>query len=141
MPDSCVFEIAAGGTTESLVELQAEVEAALASAVAADPWLSEHPPKLEWRPLSLHPSLTDPAHPFVETCRQAWATATAPVAARDGAQRRDRHAPPCPLRSMPTLNFGPGSLSVAHGPNERIEIEEYLTAVRVLALLILDWCG
>jgi acetylornithine deacetylase len=141
VPDSCVFEMAAGGTNESLAALQAEVEAALASAVAADPWLSEHPPTLDWRPLSLHPSLTDPAHPFVEMCRQAWSDATGRsprVTALSGVTDM-RHL--VRYAGIPTVNFGPGSLSVAHGPDERIEIEEYLTAVRVLALLILDWCG
>jgi acetylornithine deacetylase len=141
VPDRCVFEMAAGGTTESLDELQAEVEAALASVVAADPWLSEHPPTLEWRPLSLHASLTDPAHPFVEACQQAWTAATgrSPGMTALSGVTDMRHL--VRYAGISAVNFGPGSLSVAHGPDERIEIEEYLTAIRILALLILDWCG
>jgi len=141
VPDACTFEMAAGGTVESVAELQTLVEEALASAVKGDPWLAEHPPKLEWQPRSLHPSLTDPAHPFVAACQAAWSAATdrpARVSALSGVTDM-RHL--VRYAGIPTVNFGPGSLSVAHGPDERIEIDEYLTAIRVLALLILDWCA
>jgi acetylornithine deacetylase len=142
VPDSCTIEWAAGGTAaETLAELQANVEAAIAEAAASDPWLREHPPELVWNPRSLHPSETDAAHPFVAACGRAWESATGhrpTIAALSGVTDM-RHL--VRYAGIPTVTFGPGSLSVAHGADERIEIDEYLTAIRMLALLILDWCA
>lgn len=141
VPESCTFEMAAGGTAaETLPELEQAVEEAVAAAAAADPWLREHPPRLEWQPLCLHPTATDPTDPFVIACVQAWSTATgqAPVVSALSAVTDMRHL--VRYGRIPTVNFGPGSMSVAHGANERIDLEEYLTAIRTLARLILDWC-
>lgn len=41
----------------------------------------------------------------------------------------------------PTVYCAPGDISVAHTFEERIEVEEYLDAVRVFALFIAAYCG
>jgi len=41
----------------------------------------------------------------------------------------------------PTLIFGPGSIAQAHTINEFIKIDEVITATKVLAIFMLDWCG
>jgi acetylornithine deacetylase/succinyl-diaminopimelate desuccinylase-like protein len=46
---------------------------------------------------------------------------------------------------MPTVAMGPGRWGVAggaHQPNESVLIDEHLIPfVKILALLIVDWCG
>jgi acetylornithine deacetylase/succinyl-diaminopimelate desuccinylase-like protein len=32
-------------------------------------------------------------------------------------------------------------MAVAHGPDESIDLEEYLLAIRALARLVASWCG
>ena len=36
---------------------------------------------------------------------------------------------------------GPGSITVAHAPNEHVAIEELMDACRIYALAIVGWCG
>jgi acetylornithine deacetylase len=42
---------------------------------------------------------------------------------------------------IPTLHYGPGDARLAHGPDERVPVEEVLTAARTLAAFALDHCG
>ena len=42
---------------------------------------------------------------------------------------------------IPAVTIGPGSLTVAHAPNEHVEIEELMDACRIYALSIVEWCG
>ena len=41
----------------------------------------------------------------------------------------------------PTVIFGPGSTAVMHSDDEWVSIEDYVTAIKVMALSIVDWCG
>lgn len=42
---------------------------------------------------------------------------------------------------IPSVTFGPGSMAVAHGANEYIDLDEYVLGIRALARLIVAWCG
>ncbi|HEY4348850.1 MAG TPA: M20/M25/M40 family metallo-hydrolase [Gaiellaceae bacterium] len=142
VPDRCSFEMAAGGTAaETIEELQSEVEIAIATASGKDDWLAAHPPELTWGPLVLHASATPADHPFVESCASAYTSALgkapriAALSAVTDMRLLVRHA------SIPTLNFGPGHMRDAHGPEESLELEDFLAAIRVLAGVVVDWCG
>jgi acetylornithine deacetylase len=41
----------------------------------------------------------------------------------------------------PTVIFGPGSTAVMHSDDEYVSIEDYITAIKVMALSIYDWCN
>jgi len=55
-------------------EVEAEIEAWIAAAAAADPWLVLHPPAIEWA-LDIPPAEVDAAHPIVEAVAKASAAA------------------------------------------------------------------
>ena len=42
---------------------------------------------------------------------------------------------------IPTLHYGPGDLSLAHGPREQVPVADVVTAARAFALLTLRTCG
>jgi len=45
-------------------------------------------------------------------------------------------------KGIPTVVFGPGSTSFhVHGPNEFLPIDQLVTATKVYARTILDWCN
>ena len=142
VPDNCVFEMAAGGTAaETLDDLEHAVEDALRDAAAADEWLREHPPVVAWSPRRLQPSAIDADHPLVHAVSGAWSEATggpANVRALSGVTDM-RHL--VRYAGIPSVNFGPGGMHVAHGPDEWVAIDDYITAVEVLALSIIRWCG
>jgi acetylornithine deacetylase len=45
------------------------------------------------------------------------------------------------LGGVPTVHYGPGDASLAHGPREAVPIEEVLTATRALAMVAMSHCG
>jgi len=42
---------------------------------------------------------------------------------------------------MPTIVFGPGSISEAHAADEKISVGQVLDAARAVALFLVRWCG
>jgi acetylornithine deacetylase len=114
-------------------ELQADLAGFLEILSREDPELDvavEPVPELAW----FQPSHIDPSHPLV---------AAAQSAARDVLGRD------VPLGTMPAFTdgthwhlagsacipaFGPGTLLVAHRPNEHIEVAEVVAAARIYAL-------
>ena len=45
------------------------------------------------------------------------------------------------LGGIPTVHYGPGDAALAHGPAEKVPINEVLTATRALALVALEHCS
>lgn len=126
---------------EDLAAARAELEAAVAAAAAADPWLADHPPVVEWVGGQFYPGETDPGEPIVTVVREAAGAA---------------HGAPPDLRGMPygcdlglTLNvggiptvvYGPGDIRDAHRPDESVGVDDLVTAARTLALTTLRFCG
>jgi len=94
-------------------------------------------PDLDWLP----PSSIDPGHPLVAATKSA---------AQDVLQRE------VPLKTMPAFTdgsywslagaacipaFGPGTLLVAHRPNENVAVDELTQAARIYALTALRYLG
>ena len=40
----------------------------------------------------------------------------------------------------PTVIFGPGPTAVMHANDEYVDIDDYMTVIKVYALSICDWC-
>jgi acetylornithine deacetylase len=107
----------------------------------ADPWLRNNPPEVAFEGL-IAPGAEIPAdHPIVETMVQAFKDATGgpPVISgrKGGADTRFL----IPDGGIPTVIFGPGITPQMHAMNEYVPMENLLTATKVLALTIHDWCG
>ena len=80
-------------------------------------------------------------HPIVETVSRAIheITGKAPViSGRQGAaDTRFLNL----YGNTPTVIFGPGSTAVMHADDEYVSIDDYITAIKVMALSIYDWCN
>jgi len=124
---------------DSEEQVKKEVEEQIHLFAQTDPWLREHPPKVEW--LLWWPPFDVPADaPICKAVAKAYkATIGEPVkyygfAAVDDAAFLNR-------AGIPAITIGPGSLCVAHAPNEYVEITELVDAVKIYALSIAEWCG
>ncbi len=143
VPDLLVAEGRMGvALGEPVGDARLALEQAVAEACAADPWLRDHPVTVEWwggqfasgrlpaesdllaRTASAHQRVTGGAAPDV------W---TAPY----GSDLRLL----VNQGGIPTLQYGPGEVALAHAPNESVPIAEVRTAARALATLALDLCG
>ena len=106
-----------------------------------DPWLKDNPPVVEWFEGQFESGQTDPEHPVIDKLMASHLTATgyAPIieGVTYGSDLRlfTNHA------HIPAVLFGPGDVRLAHAANEFVEIEEVLTSVKVVANMIVNWCG
>ena len=118
-----------------------ELEEAVAKASAADPFLSTSPVRVTWSGGQFTGGRLRPGHQL----RGLVADAHADIAS--GAGLRERGAPyGSDLRlyaahGIPTLHYGPGEVHLAHGPEESVDVGEFLDVTRSLVLTLLRACG
>ncbi|SDN48676.1 ArgE/DapE family deacylase [Geodermatophilus sp. DSM 45219] len=125
---------------EPVAEARTAFERRLAAICAADPWLAEHPVRLTWTGGAFASGSLPAGHPLLPAVQRA-------VADTGGGVPPERAIPAgSDLRlyaaaGVPTLHYGPGDLHLAHGPLERVPVDELVTAARAFALLTLRTCG
>jgi acetylornithine deacetylase len=142
VPETCVFEGLMGyAPEETYTEARQDLEARVAAAAAADPWLQSHPPRVEWLGLNKEGAATPADHPFVARLAEAFAEAM-------GRPPRIIGFPAgCDLPyyrrhgGIPSVVFGPGNCTITHSSNEHVPGREGVAAAKVLALAALRWCG
>ena len=116
------------------------LETAIQLAAAGDPWLSQNLPKLEWVEGQFSSSETPPDHPFIQQLSAAHqqVTGSVPVmrAVTYGSDMRlyINHG------KMAATHYGPGDVGVAHAVNEFVPLDEVVTATKVVANMITQWC-
>ena len=141
LPAECALEGVAGvAPRESLDEVKRLVEDHLARAAAADPWLREHPPRLEWTERRAEPCLTDPEHPFVKTALAVAERVTGRPCQRQALNGTTDMRFPVLYGDTPTIMFG-GECPRGHIPDEFTYIDELELSVEGLLHLIIEWCG
>ena len=122
------------GVKKSLVEQ-------IARAAAEDSWMKLHPPKVRFVGYDAEASEIPRDHPIVATVCKNYKEITGrdpEISGRQGAADTrflNRYA------NTPTVIFGPGSTAVMHADDEYVSIDDYMTAIKVMALSICDWCG
>lgn len=123
---------------------KAEIEACIARAADADPWLREHRPVVEWK-LEWEPYVLADDHPVLPLIERAHERAVLGTALA-GPARRHGFAGVCDAtwyeaKGIPSVIYGPGDLRLAHAADESVSIAETVAACRTYALLAMEWCG
>ncbi|MGH6899100.1 MAG: ArgE/DapE family deacylase [Geminicoccaceae bacterium] len=140
-PDSCLLKGSIGtvpgedheGVKQSLVDQ-------VAKAAASDPWMKDHPPIVRFVGYDAQASEIPRDHPIVQTVRNSYREVVGEdpqVSGRQGAADTrflNQYA------NTPTVIFGPGSTAVMHATDEYVSIDDYITAIKVVALSACDWC-
>lgn len=117
-----------------------EIRRVIRECQEADPWLREHPVKLEPHH-DCGPYCTDPA--------SDWPVNVAGVISEYYGREIAVSGLPCGsdgrlysnIGNMPTVILGPGSIENAHKPNEYVPIRQFLDAACIYAEIICRWCG
>ncbi len=132
------FGIAIG---EQPMVARQELEAAVARAVSADPWLRAHPPLLEWWGGTFDPAATPSDHPIVGAVAESYGAVTGAPALLEGMPYGADMRLLVNVGGIPTVLFGPGDVRVSHRPDEYVPIADMLACTRTLALTALRFCG
>lgn len=141
-PDSALLKGSIGtvpgedheGVKQSLVDK-------IAAMAAQDPWMKDHPPVVRFVGYDAQASEIPRDHPIVTLVSDTYTELTGKqpiISGRQGAaDTRFLNL----YADTPTVIFGPGSTAVMHSNDEYVSIEDYITAIKVMALCIYDWCG
>jgi acetylornithine deacetylase len=142
MVDECVLGLSLKFLpSERSEDVRRAFEDELARVAAADPWLRDHPPEIEWSigGVSFPPSEIPLDHPLCAAVGDAYRTVRGEpdwqgfVAVSDLAWLAEA--------GVPGLIYGPGDAAQAHSTAEYVDVEELVTATKVVALALVGWCG
>lgn len=132
------FGVAVG---EDLEGARRILEETVARAAHADPWLRDHPPRIEWWGGQFAPASIPIDHPLVQTAAAAFSDVTGASAVFEGMTYGADMRLLVNEGRTPTILFGPGDVRDAHRPDERVAIADLRTATQTLALTALRFCG
>nr|MDO8134934.1 ArgE/DapE family deacylase [Candidatus Njordarchaeum guaymaensis] len=142
IPETCQIEYAIWYPPHFQVDnIKKEIEQQVSHAAQLDPWLRDHPPKVEWK-LHWPPYEIDSNHPIIKTVAAAQEQVTGKKAKPAACIAVD-DASFLVEAGVPAISYGPGGagLSTAHAANEFVEIDDLVRAAKVFALSTLYWCS
>lgn len=126
---------------ESLEEVRAAFEKAVLDAAQKDPWLREHPPRMEYADMrGIYPTQIDLDNPVISCLKNAYQEVCGTKAKVCGFESACDAMMFNMFSKTPALIFGPGQLGLAHRPDEYMDLEQLRQAVKILALAIADFC-
>jgi acetylornithine deacetylase len=126
---------------ESIASAKAALAECLAQITSRDPWLRQHPPRLEWIEGQFEPGRTSLTEPIVEALANAHSQVNAAPPILQGVPYGSDLRLFTEHGKFPAILYGPGDVAYAHTVEEHVELEEVFSCAKVLALLIVDWCG
>jgi acetylornithine deacetylase len=143
VPDLLVAEGRLGvALDEPVADAKAALEQAVAEVCAADPWLVDHPVAVEWWGGQFAPArLPADDRGLLERVRRAHATVTGDTAEVWGGPYGSDLRLLTGIGGIPTVQYGPGDVALAHAADESVPVPDVLAAARTLALIALDHCG
>ena len=126
---------------ESIDDARKALEKAIKKTALKDPWMKENPPVVEWFEGQFESGETPVDHPLIETLDNCHKLVTDKSTKIRGVTYGSDLRLFTNHGKMPAVLYGPGDVSLAHAANEYVEIEEFITATKVIALMIVQWCG
>jgi acetylornithine deacetylase len=126
---------------EAMASAQRELEAAVARAADADPWLRAHRPRVEWWGGQFAPARTALDHPVVQTVAAAYGEVAGAAPVFEGMTYGADMRLLANDGATPTVLFGPGDVRNSHRPDEFVPVVELEAAAQTLILTAMRFCG
>jgi acetylornithine deacetylase len=142
VPESLVAEGRAGLIPgEEIGPFRKLVSERIRSVAEKDPWLREHPPKLEWFGGQFAPAEVPADAPICAAVGRAHERVTGRQPQVEGVPYGADMRLFVLFGGMPCVMYGAGDVNVAHAPDEHVSVNDLLTAAKTLACVLPDWCG
>jgi acetylornithine deacetylase len=127
-----------GETIEGMME---QAEARIRAIADADEWMREHPPVVEWFGGQFASSEISPDEPIAQAILAAHREVTGKDTRFIGITAGLDHRLLVNVGGIPTAVYGAGDVRNVHCADEWISIDDLLTAVEVLTVATIEWCG
>ncbi|MYD11466.1 MAG: M20/M25/M40 family metallo-hydrolase [Chloroflexi bacterium] len=127
---------------EDIAAVQREIEAALRQVAGDDPWLREHPPRLEWLQGTAGVEVPEDSAIF-QTVAGAIERVTGAAPGVQSLHAGSEIRAPNHFKDIPAVGFGPlsGDNTQSGGTDEWVSADDFVNMVEVVANIMLDWCG
>jgi acetylornithine deacetylase len=115
------------------------IEDWIARFAQSDPWLAEHPPRIEWT-VDIPPAEVDPDHPVVETMLAA-SQDVGVESRRGGLDSWFDAATFTRFGGTPSIGYGPRGLERGHTIDEYVPVDDLVKTAQALAVAAMRFCG
>jgi acetylornithine deacetylase/succinyl-diaminopimelate desuccinylase-like protein len=141
IPEECYIQYVVWTAPQDTLEtVKNEIETQISRFAATDPWLREHPPRVEWWDFWWPPYAVPQDAPICQAAAAGYEAALGEPAQFYGFAAVD-DATFLNQLGVPAITMGPSTVELAHTANEYVEIQDLVDAARVYALTIVEWCG
>lgn len=142
VPDLLVAEGRLGvALDESIDSARRALEMTVARACEADPWLKDHPARVEWWGGQFASGRTDPGAEIIATVRRSHHLISGTEPETYGGPYGSDLRLLVGMGGIPTVQYGPGDSRVAHSPDEHVALADVHTCAQVLANAIVEFCA
>ena len=118
-----------------------ELEACVAEVCARDAWLRDHPARVTWPGGQLRQRQSARGPPAGGPGGHAHADVTGGRPLPEAGAPYGSDLRLYAAEGIPTVQYGPGDISLAHGPREQVRLSEVVTVTRTLVLTALRAVG
>ena len=142
-PDACVLKgsMATVPGEDSAKVKQEFVDFVCETCAKESEWLKENPPEIEFTGYFAEPSAISTDSPIVECLKNEFTQVMGEEPVISGRQGAADIRHMNQYGDTPTVIFGPGNTDQMHANNEWCMVEDYINAIKILALTIVKWCG
>jgi len=141
VPSWCTFDMRIGlYPGQDLADVRRDVEACIAAAAKADPYLAKNPPAIVYHGFQAEGYVLQkdtPAQALLERCHQAVAGAQLGLRAGTGTTDARFYGL---YAGIPALVYGPKAENI-HAFDERVNLESVRCVTQAVALFVGEWCG
>jgi acetylornithine deacetylase len=120
--------------------VEREFEDWIGRAAAADPWLREHPPRIEWLVGGVPPAEISADEPIVRVALDA-VRAIGRSSELGGLDNWHDGATLIVEAGIPSICLGPGDIHLAHTVEESVPIADLVDCAKALAVSAMRFCG
>lgn len=126
---------------ESLGQVQVEFDNFVQRWARGDRWLCKHPPMVDWSGPQVPGTAIAAESPLVQAMADSYRLTLGADPQIRGMTYGSDMVHFTESGDIPTVVFGPGDIVNAHRVNEYVPLDQFDSATRVLAAMILRWCG
>ncbi|WP_374193884.1 peptidase [Alkalihalobacillus sp. BA299] len=126
---------------EQIEEVQIELEEWLKDLGSIDLWFRDNPVKLEWYGARWLPGSIVEDHPLMKILSNKYEDVLGKSPIIEASPWGTDGGLLSQVGQTPSIIFGPGVSTMAHFPNEYIELNKVFEAAEVIALTVIEWCG
>ncbi|MDB1090033.1 ArgE/DapE family deacylase [Streptomyces sp. ACA25] len=120
---------------------RADLERCVAETCAEDPWLRAHPAVVTWPGGQFASGRLPAGHPLRDLVGDAHADVTGEPPPRERGAPYGSDLRLYSAAGVPTLQYGPGDVRLAHGPREQVSLSETVDVARTLVVAALRSVG